>query len=97
MEEPISDLQNKITKLTELVVGMNNGIIEANAKIDSNFDIVVERLTSIESKLKSLEGSTSNEFSSVGSKLDSLHDEIKKIQKVSGYDAQHENMLSILK
>lgn len=57
---------------------------------DSNFEILNQ-------KLDNLRDISTTEFKGVGEKLGEIKNELNKIQKVSNYSEEYENLLSIVK
>jgi DNA anti-recombination protein RmuC len=88
-------LESKIEAVTKVVLDLIKTLHEAVSKIDANFEILEKRLDTIEAKIDNLETASYSEFKNVGGKLDELHVEAKKIQKVSNYTEQYENLLKI--
>lgn len=77
--------------------------IEAYKKIDDNFESMDKRLHSMDKRLSSLEVNVSrlsenseSSFSTVGRKIDELKYEVHKIQKVSNYSEEYENLMKIV-
>ena len=60
------------------------------------FKIVDERLKVIDGKINQLAKKSKVKFDTVHSKLSDIHTEIKKINKVAGYDEQYKNILKIV-
>jgi len=102
MEQPYQLLEGKMESLTSVVVDLSKTLLDAIKKTDENFGILEKRLETIECKMQVIENkidhldqSSSSEFRTVGGKIDHLHEEVQKIQKISNYSEQYENLLKI--
>ncbi len=102
MEKRIEALESQMNDVKPALVALHKILHEAIQKIDSNFELLDNRLENmenrlgkIENRLGGLEKTSSEEFESVGGKLDQLHVEVQKIQKVSNYSEEYENLLRI--
>lgn len=89
------DLKNQISDLKSLVITVLKKSVETSELIDSNFEVLSERIDAIDEKIEGLVKHAGQEFSAVGGKLDTIHHELKKIEKVSRYSEEYQNLLKI--
>lgn len=94
-KENIDKLTEQVTSLKSLVIAVLKKTHETSELIDSNFDVLNNRIDELKVKIDSLAKTTGNEFEGVGGKLDTIQHELKKIEKVSRYSEEFENLLKI--
>lgn len=93
-------------ELRKVVIGLSKNMADSFKIIDQNFEALVKRMDIVEHKIDKLAEHAAEQFGSVdgkineiggilSDKLDELKVEVIKIQKVSGYSEQYENLLSI--
>lgn len=90
-------MKDQVQELAENVQALVDLILKSNAAIDSNFDIVNQKIDSLTARVHVLSEKSNQEFGNVGQKLNDIHIEISKIQKVSNYASEYENLLKISK
>ena len=104
-------METNIEELRKAIVELNTHVVKGFKIIDSNFEAIDvrfgnmdkklsnmdSRLGNIESNLSHLSDSSAKEFGNVGGQLSELKEEVIKIQKISGYSDQFENLLRITK
>lgn len=81
LEQRVESLEEKIDALIGLVVSISKTQVATGKTIDSNFDILNQ-------KIDNLSKMSSKEFGNI--KI-----ELKKIQDVSGYSEEYENLLRV--
>ncbi|REG93009.1 hypothetical protein [Flavobacterium aquicola] len=90
MDHSNASLEEKIDTLTKIILGVNTKVIEATKKIDENFEILDNKIDALQSQLDGLHIESKTGFADV-------KHELKKIQKVSNYSEEYENLLKIAK
>ncbi len=88
-------MENSVEDIRKAVLDLNKELLEGFKIIDSNFEAIGKKLDAIEVKVNHLSDSSEKEFNSVDGKLSELKNEVIKIQKISGYTEQYENLLKI--
>jgi archaellum component FlaC len=86
IEQRISDLDETLKSVTAILISFQKHSSESFNKIDENFEVI-----------KNVLNNHSTNFNEVGGKLNELKDEVIKIQKVSNYQKEYENLLKIAK
>ena len=88
-------VQNTHETLKEIVLKVDENfakIEERFAKMDERFAKIEDRLTRIENNLNILTKDTSSNFGSVEVKLDSITEELSKINATTGYEEEYKNL-----
>lgn len=80
-EEKISDIEVALENLRKVVVSMHKHMFESFERIDQNFEILRKTAT--------------DGFHNVDGQLGEIKTEIQKIQKVSNYPEEYENLLKV--
>ncbi len=91
----VSDLTKTVKALRDFVIIYAKHNAESFIAIDDNFEIVNEKVDAVNKKVDKLIAESSKSFSSVGNQLDDLQTEVKKIQKVSNYSEEYDNLLRL--
>lgn len=91
----LEELKTQILDLKSLVITVLKKSFETSELIDSNFEVLNERINELYNKIDCFEKATGKDFTGVGNKLDTIHHELKKIEKVSRYSEEFENLLKI--
>lgn len=86
---------DQIETLRKVILDMNKSMISSFHTIDTNFSAIELKLELLEKKIDSLTDTSSKEFEMVGGKLTEVKDELMKIQKVSNYSEEFENLLKV--
>ena len=94
MEIEVKELLESIRKG---LINLSKTQVEAYKKIDENFDSIDQRLSGLEESLSKLTEDSESSFNTVGKKIDELKHEVHKIQKVSNYTEEYENLMKIVK
>ena len=89
------NLEQQVEGLKSLVLTVLKKTIQTSHTLDSNFEILKEQIADIEKKIDQLAADTGQDLTSVDGKLDDIHSELKKIEKVSRYTEEFENLLKI--
>ncbi len=95
LSKRVEEESKKTEDLRRVVIGISKSMSDSFKIIDLNFEGLAKRMDVVEQKIDSLTDHAEAQFGSVGEKLDELKVEVIKIQKVSGYSEQYENLLSI--
>jgi len=90
IEERISKLEQKLDAFFELFISHAKHSIETREVVDKNFDVLDKKIETIKQKISALHQDTSDGFGEV-------KEELVKIQKVSNYQEEYENLLKIAK
>ena len=88
-------MDNSIEDIRKAVLDLNKNMVEGFKVIDNNFETIEKRLDSIESNIAKLTTESTKGFDNVGDQITELKGEVVKIQKISGYSDQYENLLKI--
>lgn len=98
MEEKLSQIEQNVSILSKELVALKDLIANGFKKVDTNFSIVEKRLHQLEKKinelnfkLENLDSNTSTGLNDVGTKIESLTEEITKISVVTKYDEMFKN------
>lgn len=97
LEERFKSVELLVGSLRETILTMSKHSVQSFNTIDQNFDIFNENFEGVNTKLDKLVKDAADGFETVGGQLDGLHEEVKKIQKVSNYSEEYENLLKISK
>lgn len=84
------NLETKLDSLISSFISHSQHSIKSFRATDENFEIINQ-------KVDLLITSSNNEFQGVGKKLVEIKQELSKIQKVSNYTEEFENLLKIAK
>lgn len=87
--------QLEFNSLKNLVLSLLDETIKTSKTLDSNFEILKDRLAKIEAKVDKLSNTTGEEFENVDGKLDNIQIELSKIEKVSRYTEGFEDLLNL--
>jgi DNA anti-recombination protein RmuC len=90
-------IEEKFDNLTKVVLDLSKKMHAGFGKVDENFESIGYRLELIDKRIELLLKDSNDGFSTVGEKIDQLKQEVHKIQKVSNYTEEYENLLRILK
>lgn len=88
LKEKFNTLEEMVSKLRDVLLSAHRHTVDSFGKVDENFEV-------INAKIDKLIASSEDGFEDVGGKIDKLQTEIKKIQKVSNYPEEYENLLRI--
>ena len=98
MDEKIAMLESNLSTLSKEMVSLKELIAGGFKKVDTNFSIVGNRLSTLEKKInelnfkiENLDSNTSSGLNEVGTKIESLTEEITKISVVTKYDEMYKN------
>jgi archaellum component FlaC len=98
MEERIKTLESNLSSVSQELIDLKNLIVASFKKVDANFGIIGKNLSAIEKKINelkfkvdSLDTTTSTGLNEVGTKIESLTEEITKIGAVTKYDEMFKN------
>lgn len=102
-EQPNSqDLEQKVIALTTELNSLRVLISAGLQKVENNFEIlhndtrlIHKRLEVLTKEVENLGSSTNDGFDDVGTKIESLTEEISKIGEVTSYKDQFKNMKGI--
>jgi hypothetical protein len=108
MDQEIKDRFEKTDaqyeSLRKSILDLTQTMSKAFKTIDQNFEAMDDRLNSLDKKVDTLIFESNEGFGKVGDNLKSVKEklgelttEVVKIQKVSNYSEQYENLLSISK
>lgn len=89
-KERFDELEAQLKLVKELILSSINHNIDSFKKADANFEL-------LNAKIDELAKSANVQFGQVGGKLDGIQKEIEKIQKVSNYTDEYENLLRVTK
>lgn len=99
MEQRIKEIETKLDSFSVEIRSLGEIISKSFSKVDHNFDAISKQIKGLFTqcevlniKLDELKGETTDGLGDVGTKLENLTEEIKKIGAVTGYDQQFENM-----
>jgi chromosome segregation ATPase len=90
LEARLDSLESKLDSLISSFLSHSQHSIKSFKATDQNFEI-------INTKVDNLINHSSTEFKGVGEKLGEIKHELVKIQKVSNYSQEYENLLHIAK
>lgn len=82
MEKRVEAIEQNLRSLITILVNISTKLEETNQKIDANFDL-----------LKNLDSKSEKGFKVVNSNLEDVKSELQKIQTVSNYTEEFENLL----
>jgi DNA repair exonuclease SbcCD ATPase subunit len=91
------EFTNLLEFIRKGIINLNKTQVEAYKKIDDNFDSIDKRLATLEESISKLTEDSESSFTTVGKKIDELKYEVHKIQKVSNYSEEYENLMKIVK
>jgi hypothetical protein len=94
IERLVAFNQSKIENVHNILLSVNknfDSVGQSMAKIDLRFDKIDKDLDIINKKIDNLDGSTSENFSHVGIKLDDLSEKISEINMATGFDDLFQN------
>lgn len=97
LEQRIEKLEVLVSDLRDYIITTHKHSIRSFNTIDENFEIIKEKVGEIDVKVDALAQTSDKGFSEVGVKIDGLQFEVKKIQRVSNYGEEYENLLRISK
>lgn len=86
MEDKLRSLEEKINAISSTLLDFQKHSVASFNQIDQNFDAI-----------KAILNSHSNDLTDVDGKLTEIKEEVMKIQKVSNYHEEYENLLKIVK
>ena len=89
MQHDVRELKETVNALKSLFLMSDRHTIKSFKRIDDNFEVVKK-------DLEDLKRDSDKSFDEVGNKLDDLHTEVMKIQKVSNYSEEYENLITLL-
>jgi predicted nuclease with TOPRIM domain len=105
MEDLLNKIQSDVQKDKENITNITKFLIleaaksaSAFKKIDSNFESINQRLDAITTEvvlLKKTASETLGGVDHVSGKIDLLTQEVQKIQKVSNYSEEYDNLLKL--
>lgn len=90
LETRFSGLEAKLDSLISSFISHSQHTMKSFKATDENFEIINQ-------KVDELILSSNSEFKGVGKKLGEIKNELNKIQKVSNYTEEFENLLKIVK
>ena len=90
LEARFDNLEAKLDSLISSFISHSQHTMKSFKATDENFEIINQ-------KVDELISSSNNEFKGVGKKLVEIKHELNKIQKVSNYTEDFENLLKIVK
>ena len=91
----VEDQADQTESLRKSLLNLHKIVEHGFKVIDTNFENVDKRIDALEKKVDALSEHSSNEFKAVGGKLNNIEAEVMKIQKVSNYNEEYENLLKI--
>lgn len=89
-EERIAKIEEKLDAIVSLFISHAKHSQETRNIVDKNFNVLDAKIETIKQKISALHQDTSDGFGEV-------KDELVKIQKVSNYQEEYENLLKIAK
>lgn len=99
MGQRIKEIESKLEGFSGEIRSLGEIISAGFTKVNHNFDAVSKHIKTLSTqcemlntKLDQLKGDTTDGLEDVGTKLESLTEEIKKIGAVAGYDQQMTNL-----
>lgn len=95
IEAKFESLDTQFKDAVKLLLYVHDTQKESLDKADKNFETLESRLKLLEDKVDSLSNNSSAGFQDVGGKIQELKVEVMKIQKVSNYSEEYENLLKI--
>lgn len=91
--------EKKIDVLSAEIIALRESVSAGFVKANNNFNVIAVKLAALERqvnelnfKVDKLDTTTSVGFGEVGTKIESLTDEISKINAVTNYDDQYNNL-----
>lgn len=96
IEDRVSRLEEKLNALIKLFVSHMNDSNDSSKRIDNNFKLVESQITIVSSKIDKLSSKSTKRFDEVGNKLGEIKEELQKIEKVSNYPEEYQNLLKIV-
>jgi hypothetical protein len=90
IENRLTALESKLDSLISTFLTHSQHSVKSFKATDENFEIINQ-------KVDELITNSNTEFKGVGEKLGEIKHELIKIQKVSNYSEEYENLLSIVK
>jgi predicted nucleic acid-binding Zn-ribbon protein len=98
MDEKLANLEINLSTLSKEFLSLKEAIAAGFKKVDTNFASIGSRLASLEKQVKelnfkvaNLDTNTSSGLNEVGTKIESLTEEINKISVVTKYDEMCKN------
>ena len=98
MDDRLKSLDSTLATVSQKLVSLKALIASSFTKVETNFSIVSRNLVTIEKTLKelkfkvdNLDTTTSSGLNEVGTKIESLTEEIGKIGAVTQYDEMYKN------
>ena len=94
-ENKLKDLESSIEDMRKFIVTSHKAMMDAFTVVDSNFDVIKEKVSNIDDKIDNLSKSSSTNFDEFGEHLKGIKAELMKIEKVSRYTEEYANILRI--
>lgn len=95
MGDEAKSIEDRLDALEEIVKNLRDTLMNAHKHTVASFKTVDENFEIVNTKIDTLVASSEKGFDDVGGKIDDLQVEVKKIQKVSNYPEEYENLLKI--
>jgi len=109
MEELLKELQNKANVLVDFAKSQELRLDKIYETTDKNFEVITNGFKSIDAELAALKKEhsnlhgkvdtlnkdTSNNFTAVDGKLESIHGELLKVNKATGYENLYNNLKAL--
>jgi len=96
LDNRVIRLEEKLDALIKLFVSHMSDSNDSNKRIDKNFELVEGQIKRVSEKLDKLINTSSEQFDKVGNRLGEIKEELQKIEKVSNYPEEYENLLKIV-
>lgn len=104
LENRLTALETKLDSLISSFITHSQHSVKSFKATDDNFEIINEKVETINSKVETINAKvdclmkdSNKEFSVVGEQLGEIKQELIKLQKVSNYTQEYENLLTIAK
>jgi len=97
LEVKVDEMDDKLDALIKAFLGFSNHAVESFKTTDANFGVLEQKVDALSVDVAALSSDSSSEFGKVGKQLSELKVEVLKIQKVSNYSEEYENLLKISK
>lgn len=93
----LGSLEGRIEDLKQVVIDINQQMLRSFKIVDQNFEALDKKIDTVDKKVDILISESNQGFEKVGGQLNELQEEVSKIQKVSNYSQEYENLLKISK
>jgi len=95
LETRIKSLEDLVNDIRGLVLTIGKHSVESFKTVDSNFENLKQQVEILDNRVQTLQTAAKDGFNGVEDKIDDLKTEVMKIEKVSNYSEEYNNLLRI--